>query len=633
MKINIQRTLILTAVVFTLNIVRLVEVNSQSSVPQTLLPDGTTYLSWSDNTHYTRTYHVNQNHPGASDKNDGTEEHPFMTINNAAQLVKAGERVCIHAGIYRELVRPRFSGQGEDRMIAYEAAPGEQVIISGSRVISTDWKLSVDPNDKENISAISNGSLKPGDSGHLYSKQLWMTTLPESIFEKAYFAFKIPNASNEEIELMEWALRWKERVPYSLPRGLLFQEGHRLQQLSVYEDLVRLPGSYWVAPDGMTIHIHPIGGGNPNGQLFEAAIQPHIIQPQSSGLGFIRISGLILEHCANGFLRTGVGALFTMGGHHWILEGNTVRQINSMGIEVGFQIYERRDKRYFRRTDPDSGYNIIRNNRISECGTAGIRGLEVTNGLVEDNNIVNCGWQDVEFHWEVAGIKLLLARGTIVRNNHISHIQGGCGIWLDWDNKNSRIAGNIIHDINTVQGAIFVEASQVMNMVDNNVMWNINGPGIRIDDTDNTIIAHNLFAHVSGELMMAKVATDRSLGGRKLTSKGNRFINNFIVDPGKLILSDDPSNVTDYNVYVSTKSGQTAIKDSGEHSLAINGEISFDTKNFVLAWKSASSLPTVPLLKNCESDFFKRERTNSHNVPGPFLGVENTVTLQLRDCL
>ena len=70
-------------------------------------------------------------------------------------------------------------------------------------------------------------------------------------------------------------------------------------------------------------------------RLFEAAVQQHIIQPQTLGVSFIRISGLTLEHCANGFMRSGVAALFTMGGHHWIIEGNTVRQVDSVGIDAG----------------------------------------------------------------------------------------------------------------------------------------------------------------------------------------------------------------------------------------------------------------------------------------------------------
>jgi alpha-L-arabinofuranosidase len=629
MKTQNYQTLILILILFSLNLVSKADVNYQQMVPQVFLPDGTPYLIWNDMTHYTRTYHVSQNNPKASDENDGTEDNPFRTINHAAQVVKPGERVCIHAGIYRELVRPRLSGEGQDKMISYEAAPGEQVIIRGSRVITAKWKVSVDPNDAANIAVSQNESTKPVSPANIFSKQLWMVTLPDNFSEEGFFAFRTPNASNEELDLMDWALRWKGRIPYSLPRGLLFQEGKRLEQLSSYEDLVRLPGSYWVAADGKTTHIHPFGRLNPNDQLFEAAVQPHIIQPQTTGTGFIRISGLILEHCANGFLRTGVGALFTMGGHHWIIEGNTVRHINSMGIEVGYQAYESKDRRYVRRTDPDLGHNIVRRNIVSDCGTAGIRGLGVSFALVENNNISGCGWQDIEFHWEVAGIKLLITRGTLVRNNFISHMQGGCGIWLDWNNQNSRVTGNVLHDIITVQGAIFIEASQVTNMVDNNIMWNIDGQGVRLADTDNSIVAHNLFGHVSEELVVARVATNRSLNRRSLTSTGNRIVNNFIVDQGKPFLSGDTSNVADYNVYVSTLPGKVAMKDTGEHSVAINGDITFDADHLVLKWKSTSGLPIVPLIKNCELDFFKHDRTPDHNVPGPFLGMKSHVTLQL----
>ena len=98
-----------------------------------------------------------------------------------------------------------------------------------------------------------------------------------------------------------------------------------------------------------------------------------------------------------------------MGGHHWIIEGNTVRQVNSVGIEVGGRAYEGPDAP--RRTTPDLGHNIVRRNRVSDCGTAGMRGLGVSHALVEDNDVVDCGWQDAEFHWEVAGIKLLVAAG------------------------------------------------------------------------------------------------------------------------------------------------------------------------------------------------------------------------------
>ena len=583
--------------------------------PPVIMPDGSPFLTWDDQTHYTHTYHVSCNNPGASDENPGTEARPFLTINHAAQVLKPGERVWIHAGVYRELVRPLRSGEGPDRMIAYEAAPGEEVTIKGSRVLHTRWERSHDPQ---------------GRNGDIFSKALWMTELPDSLFENGYFAFRTPNASNEELDLMPWALRWKGRVPYTLPRGMLFEDGRRMVQLATYEDLVRLPGSYWVAADGKTVHIRPFENGDPNQRLFEAAVQPHIIQPQTAGLGFIRISGLILEQCANGFPRIGVGALYTMGGHHWIIERNTVRHVNSVGIEMGYRTFEIEDKRFPPRTDPDLGHNIVRDNRIYDCGTAGMRSHDVTCALVERNDITDCGWQDVEFHWEVAGIKLLVNRGTLVRNNHIARLQGAAGIWLDWDNRNSRVSGNVIHDVSTAVGAIFIEASQHPNMVDHNVVWNIDGQGVRAADTDNLIVAHNLFGHIAEDLVFEKAVTDRSVEGRKVTSARNRVVNNVFVDVSKPIASGDPANVADYNVYVWTsKTAHPDIKDAGAHTVSMTGDVQFDEHRLVVTWQPAEPLSPAPIVAGCDRDFFGRTPGEDLNIPGPFAAFSHPATLEL----
>jgi hypothetical protein len=631
MKRHKIRSLLVCLALFSCFACLIAQIHYQPVNPQMLLPDGTPFQSWSDQTQYTRTYYVSQD-PRASDANDGTEEHPFRTVNHAAQIVKPGERVWIHAGVYRELVRPRFSGESPDRMIAYEAAPGERVVLSGSRVVPTRWELSVDPSTPVPPPAAIPGNRNQNDDlgfrVDLYSRQLWMMKLPDGIFDDGYFPFQMPNFSNEEFDQSIWPGRWKGRIPYSLPRGMLFQDGRRMAQLATYEDLVRLPGSYWVAPDGKTVHIHPFDGANPNSRLFEAAVQGHIIQPQTAGLAYIRVSRLILEDCANGF---GDGALSTMGNDHWIIEDNTIQHVNSVGIEMGYYPHKGQGGP----PDPDPGHLIVRRNRIYDCGTAGMHGPAGPHGLVEENEVVHCGWQDVEYHWEVAAIKLFGNDGTLVRNNHIADMQGGDAIWLDWDNQNSRVTGNVIQDVSTMQGAIWVEASgqQKANMVDNNFMWNINGEGVRIADTDNTIVAHNFFANVIEELVMAKVATDRTLHGRKLTSTGNQFVNNIVVDQGKPILFEDKSNIADYNVYVSTQIGKTAWKDSGPHSLAIHATVGFDEKQLLLSWASDSSLPVVPVVKNCVADIFRRQRTADQNLPGPFLGLAGSVTLQLHDAI
>lgn len=77
-----------------------------------MLPNGQYFESWEKEQKYSRELHVNGNHPGASDKNDGTYDHPLKTINAAAQLADPGTRVLIHEGVYRECVAPERGGSG-----------------------------------------------------------------------------------------------------------------------------------------------------------------------------------------------------------------------------------------------------------------------------------------------------------------------------------------------------------------------------------------------------------------------------------------------------------------------------------------------------------------------------------------
>ena len=92
-------------------------------------------------------YHVAKH---GSDYSAGTEAAPFLTIQRAAELAQAGDRVVVHEGVYREWVRPRNGGWGEDSRIVYEAAPGEHVTIKGSERVTgwtpiegTVWKITL----------------------------------------------------------------------------------------------------------------------------------------------------------------------------------------------------------------------------------------------------------------------------------------------------------------------------------------------------------------------------------------------------------------------------------------------------------------------------------------------------------
>ena len=56
------------------------------------------------------TYHVSQRLSQASDAAPGTIERPWRSISKAAETVQPGDSVVIHAGVYREHVRPGRSG-------------------------------------------------------------------------------------------------------------------------------------------------------------------------------------------------------------------------------------------------------------------------------------------------------------------------------------------------------------------------------------------------------------------------------------------------------------------------------------------------------------------------------------------
>jgi hypothetical protein len=85
------------------------------------------------------TYYVN-NAAGAngSDNNNGTSlSSPFLTIQAAANVAKAGDTVDICAGTYREEVVPRNSGTAAAPII-YQPYNNGKVVVSGANIV-TGW--------------------------------------------------------------------------------------------------------------------------------------------------------------------------------------------------------------------------------------------------------------------------------------------------------------------------------------------------------------------------------------------------------------------------------------------------------------------------------------------------------------
>jgi hypothetical protein len=497
------------------------------------LPDGTSFPFWDDGTVYLKTYHVACQDEGASDANPGTREKPFKTIGRAAEVLQPGEKVAVHAGVYRECVCPRRGGNGPDTMIAYQAAEGEKVVVTGSGV----WKPRCKP---------SSGWRKPRGAA-----AIWMADLPAEAFV-GYNPFLARNLYDEFV-----IYRNLGEVPqYLLRRGMIFADGTPLKQVSRFESLAAQDGAFWVEEPGLRVHFRLPGDADPRKATYEITVREQVFAPQERGLGYIHVSGFSFERAADGVPVPQRAMVSTSRGHHWIIEKNNLRWANACGLDVGAQDWK---------ADPPSpfGRHIIRGNRVSDCGVCGIAGCGcVDQTLVEDNIVERIGGLNIEGMAEVAGLKFHTAKSVLIRGNVFRDLSHAAGLWLDYLNSNCRATNNVFHNISTAHGALFLEVSHAPNVLDHNVFWDIrpsealpasprNGSALVADSSDDTVAAYNFFGKVGTfAVSVNNLQAARVVGGRKGECRGNAVLNNiFFACPQRIYLGQNDTNVCDGNLF------------------------------------------------------------------------------------
>jgi hypothetical protein len=502
------------------------------------LPDGTPFPFWDDETTYSRVVHVAQRHPRASDDNAGTEAAPFATIGRAADVLMPGEKAIVHAGVYRECVRPPRGGSGPDRMIAYETAPGETVVISGAEM----WRPATRPSAGWRLPAPTNGAA------------IWMADLPAELFD-GYNPFLVRNSYEYmthygQLQDPSWLTR------ALLRRAMIFCNGQRLEQVLRARDLAGRDGTFWVEESGRRVHFRLPGDAEPETAL-EISAREQTFAPDEMHLGYIRVSGFTLEHAAGPLPVPQHGSLSTQRGHHWIVEDCRVHWANGVGIDIGIQSWDSAPA-------GQTGHHILRRNHISHCGICGLAGaLGVTHTLVENNVFEHIGFHNLERMYECGGIKFHLARHTLVRGNVFRHLEHAGGLWLDVDNVNCRIANNVFADIATVVGAIYSEMNYERNQVDHNLVWDIRRPagespdhleggsGLRADCNDILLAEHNFFGRLdSYAIFFSLIQADRKSSGRTGLCRANTARRNVLVQtPRRVHLGRREENVSDENLF------------------------------------------------------------------------------------
>jgi hypothetical protein len=459
------------------------------------MPDGTQFPMWEKPQHFTKTYYVDNQLKNADDNGPGTKERPFHTINHAAQVLQPGERVVIAEGVYREVIRPARGGNGPEAMISYEAAPGAKVVVKGSAVVkdwhpSEGWNFGVDQATHNPVKA-------------------WELKLTPDLFPDGYNPFEVDNVIGNRF----W-LRYAEdnMATYFRRRGLVFVDGHPLEpvenanelagasqrSLNFFSNIHWFPlfkqfqpeaGKVWIEPNGLTLHIRLANDDDPASHVIEITTAEQVFSPAQRYQSYIRVKGISFMHAGNGFPVPQRGLVSTNRGHHFIFEDDTFEWANSVGLDIGNEDWAAS------RPPQPVGFDVVRGNTFRYCG---IEGLGGTGGpqstLVEKNLFEWIGWQDAAMMSESAGTKMHVAHNLLFRNNVIRHIRHANGLWLDIGNANVRITGNLFADIpgNVNPHGVHIEGSDALNQIDNNIFSHLTG-GILIRDTNNVIIAYNLF--------------------------------------------------------------------------------------------------------------------------------------------
>ncbi len=519
------------------------EAEEKSARENVAMPEGGHFDFWDDVTEYGKTYHVARNHPDADDENPGTADKPFATIGPAAELLEPGQRVIVHEGIYREHVRPARGGEADDAMIHYKAADGEDVHIRASEV----WRPEL---------RTSEGYRVPED----LDPPILMADMSGEMFG-GYNPFGLCNVPRA---MMDYGWEWtpEEFRRLFLRRGGIYIDGEPLEQVFYIRHLRRRPGTFWVEPCGLRVHLRLPEGVNADEAEFEITVREQCFAPEEAGLSHIRVSGFHFAHAANPVPWPQRGMLSATRGDHWIVEDCTFRYANSLAMDFG-----RQDRS--RRVETPYGRHIVRRNVVSDCGVSGLLADGNNHGmLVEYNTFERIGGMNIERVLESAGIKYHWARDALVRNNVFRDMHHASGVWIDVGNRNCRITGNVFINVKTMLGAAYVEVSHEPNSIDNNVFWGIHDGDIRGDEkpdyvrhggvaadsdaSDNVIVANNLFAGVNDNyaVSMHLQQAGRSFRGRTAEGRGHRAVNNIFHDCRYWVLLQHPDgNAAGGNLY------------------------------------------------------------------------------------
>ncbi len=470
--------------------------------------------------------------PAGDDKNPGTVQQPLRTLAAAAQKVEPGDVCVIHAGVYRQTLRPERSGTAE-KPIVFKAAGDGDVILSGTEPIARfdrhdgdiyKAKLPADlgpmnqiffdgrmltearwPNEADGDPMTANGApVQGGDSESIICKELPADLTTDklqgatvwALVGSAWSSWTSPivrhDVANHRLYFETYAGHWWIDEPHN-PRkkkGIFHIRGAMA--------LLDAPGEWHVDRAAGVVYLIPPGKANPADHRVEAKARQWAID--LSDRKWITIDGVQVfgasidlrdaEHCTVQSVRA-TYISHTRGG----------RTVNRLDEVTGVQLAGR--------------HNTLRDSEISL--SAG-HGVELGGS---DNRLINCWIHHVDYMGvycspvDLGGLRQLVSHCTIHDGGRDTVKLGGAEHLIQYndifrpgrichdlgviysaglDGGNTEIRYNHVHDNPGPAGyfvGIYLDNYMKNFLVHHNLVWNVSN-SIRLNrPTGFCMITHN----------------------------------------------------------------------------------------------------------------------------------------------
>ena len=411
-----------------------------------------------------------------SDTGDGSADRPYRTINRAAELAQPGDSVVVHAGEYREWVRPRRGGLSDTRRITYEAAVGEHVVIKGSERITgwvseggTVWRVSVD-------NALF-GEFNP------YREEVggdW-TVYPEGAPRKHLGEVYLDGLSFYEVA-------GRDAVTDPPLRTEVVDDWTGVTEPVRNPEQTRLVWYAEVGAETTTIWAN-FQGVDPNTELAEINVRRSVFYPVEHHLDYITVRGFELAQAACPWTPPTAdqpGLIGPNWAKGWIIEDNVIHDAKCSAVSLGkeastghnfattrgdkpgyqYQLESVFSARQIGWDKEHIGSHVVRRNTIYDCGQNGVVGhLGCVFSTIEDNHIFRIAIKREFYGYEIGGIKLHAAIDVTIRHNRIHDCS--LGTWLDWQTQGTRVSRNLYYRNNR---DLFVEVSHGPYLVEHNIL-------------------------------------------------------------------------------------------------------------------------------------------------------------------